>query len=187
VKGVRLDSPDHAAADRQAIRVPRPEEFQPWESCMTINDTWAYRGKDRNFKSADALIRALVKIVSRGGNFLLDVGPQPDGAIQPEFVERLEAVGRWVHRNAAAIYGSTYGPVQGEAAYRTTANGASVYVFAMDEGAREIRVKGLRKAVKSVTALGAGTPVPFTAMADGARIRIAKELWAEGVPVLKVE
>ena len=87
MKGIRLDSPDHTAADKQGIMVPRPEDFQPWEACMTINDTWAYRPKDRNFKSSDTLIYSLVEIISRGGNFLLDVGPQPDGRIQEEFVE----------------------------------------------------------------------------------------------------
>jgi alpha-L-fucosidase len=69
---------------------------------MTINDSWAYRPKDRNFKSPDAIIRALIEVISRGGNLLLDVGPQPDGQIQPEFAERLNAVGAWSRHNAAA-------------------------------------------------------------------------------------
>jgi hypothetical protein len=52
-----MDSADHSGADKQKIKVPRPEDFQPWETCMTITETWAYRTKDRNFKNVDTLIR----------------------------------------------------------------------------------------------------------------------------------
>ena len=58
---------------------------------MTINNTWAYNANDHEFKSAQFLIRSLVEVASRGGNFLLNVGPQPDGQIQPEFQERLRS------------------------------------------------------------------------------------------------
>ena len=104
VRGVRLDSPDHSAADKQAVTVPRAQEFQPWEACMTINDTWAYRPKDQNRKMTDTLIRSLIEVISRGGNFLLDVGPQPDGQIRPEFADRLHRVGEWTRRNAGAVH-----------------------------------------------------------------------------------
>ena len=183
VKGIRLDSPDHTAADKQGIMVPRPEDFQPWEACMTINDTWAYRPKDRNFKSSDTL----VEIISRGGNFLLDVGPQPDGRIQEEFVERLEAVGRWTRKNAAAIYGSTYGPIQGEAQFRTTTRRSSTYVFVMDPSADEIRLRGLNKTVGHVRLAATGKPLPFTLAPQGIRIPVAKELWLDGIPVIEVQ
>jgi alpha-L-fucosidase len=186
LKGIRMDSPDHGAADKQAITVPRPEDFQPWETCMTINETWAYRPKDRNFKSVDTLIRSLIEIISRGGNFLLDVGPQPDGQIQPEFVERLEGIGQWTHRNAAAIYGSTYGPIQGEAAFRTTERGSSTYVFVLDSYAQEIRVEGLQKAVSKVQVVATGMPVAFTATPGGIRIPLTKGLWSEGIPVIEL-
>ncbi len=186
VKGIRMDSPVHSGADQQTIKVPRPEDFQPWETCMTINETWAYRPQDRNFKNVDTLIRSLIEIISRGGNFLLDVGPQPDGQIQSEFVERLEAVGDWTHRNAAAIYGSTYGPIQGEASFRTTERGNSIYVFAMDPSAGDIRVEGLQKTVNKVQMVATGKPVAFTAAPGGIRIPDAKGLWSNGIPVMEL-
>ena len=185
-KGLRMDSPDHSFADRQPITVPRPGQFQPWETCMTINDTWAYRPKDRNFKSADTLIRNMVEIVSRGGNFLLDVGPQPDGRIQPEFVERLQAVGTWVHANAAAIYGSTYGPVQGESAFRTSSRGSNVYVFVMDSSAASIAIGGLKMKTAAVRHLATGRPIPFTQSVGKITITIDRALWSSGLPVLEL-
>jgi alpha-L-fucosidase len=186
VKGVRLDSPNHKEADKQAITVPRPEDFQPWESCMTINHTWAYRPKDRDFKSADALIRALIEVVSRGGNLLLDVGPQPDGQIQPEFVERLEAVGQWTRRNAAAIYGSTYGPIQGQPSCRTTASGASIFVFVMDSTATEVVVTHPDHAVRQVKLVATGKPLAFHPSGKGVRIPLEKAIWEQGIPVLEL-
>jgi alpha-L-fucosidase len=186
VKGIAIDRPDHSAADKPTIAAPCPEDFQPWEACMTINETWAYRPEDRNFKTVDTLLRNFIEIISRGGNLLLDVGPQPDGQIQPEFVERLEALGAWTHRNAAAIYGSTYGPIQGEPSFRTTERGNSVYLFAMDSSAEDIRVEGLRKIVSRVQMVATGKPVAFTATAGGIRIANAKKLWGNGIPVIEL-
>jgi alpha-L-fucosidase len=186
VKGVRLDSPDHSAADKMAITVPRPEEFQPWESCMTINDSWAYRPKDRNFKSPDAIIRALIEVISRGGNLLLDVGPQPDGQIQPEFAERLNAVGAWTRHNAAAIYGSTYGPIQGQQAYRTTARAASTFVFVMDETATEVIVSPINRPVHQARLVSNGKPLAFHPSGKGIRVPLDKSLWESGIPVLEL-
>jgi alpha-L-fucosidase len=186
VKGVRLDSPDHSAADKLAVTVPQPEEFQPWESCMTINNTWAYRPQDRNFKSPEALIRALIEVISRGGNLLLDVGPQPDGQIQPEFVERLEAVGKWTRSNAAAIYGSTYGPIQGQPSYRTSARGASIFVFVMEEAAAEVVVSPLGRPVRQVRLVANGKPLAFHSDRNGLRIPLERVFWENGIPVLEL-
>jgi alpha-L-fucosidase len=186
VKGVRLDSPNHKEADKLAITVPRPEDFQPWESCLTINNTWAYRPKDRDFKTADALIRSLIEVISRGGNLLLDVGPQPDGQIQLEFVERLEAVGRWTKLNAAAIYGSTYGPIQGQESLRATARGASVFIFVMDEMATELMVPHLDHPVSRARLVATGKPLVFHPSGKGIRIPIDKAMWEQGIPVLEL-
>jgi alpha-L-fucosidase len=186
VKGTRMDSPDHSAADKMAAEIPRLEDFQPWETCMTINNTWAYRPKDRNFKSTDALIRTLIEVISRGGNFLLDVGPQPDGLIQPEFVERLQAMGEWTKRNAAAIYGTTFGPLQGHFAYRTTSRGTSVFVFVMDSDAAEVLVGALSRPVHQVKMLATGEPLAFHSSANAIRVPLDKALWEHGIPVLQI-
>lgn len=180
-----MSGPLHVA-DGISTTVPRPEDFQPWEACMTINGTWAYRPKDRDFKSSDALIRALIEIISRGGNLLLDVGPQPDGQIQSEFVERLEAVGRWTGLNAAAIYGSTYGPIQGQPSYRATAHGASIYIFVMDEIGTEVIVSHLDRPVSKVTLVATGKPLSFHLSGKGIRIPLDKALWEQGIPVLEL-
>ncbi len=83
-----------------------------WESCMTMNDTWGYKSYDQNWKSAETLIRNLIDIASKGGNYLLNVGPTAEGEIPPPSVERLAAVGRWMQANGQSIYGTQASPFE---------------------------------------------------------------------------
>ena len=76
-----------------------------WESCMTINDTWGYKSYDTDFKSDETLLFNLIDIVSKGGNYLLNVGPTPEGEIPTPEVDRLKAMGSWLKVNGEAIYG----------------------------------------------------------------------------------
>jgi alpha-L-fucosidase len=87
-----------------------------WETCMTINDTWGYKSNDTNFKSVDTLLHNLIDVVSKGGNYLLNVGPDSTGTIPQPEQDRLLAIGRWLAANGEAIYGtqgSTLGDTHG--------------------------------------------------------------------------
>jgi alpha-L-fucosidase len=83
-----------------------------WESCMTMNDTWGYKSFDQNWKSAETLIRNLIDIASKGGNYLLNVGPTAEGEIPAPSVERLAAIGRWMDINGESIYGTQASPFE---------------------------------------------------------------------------
>src|SRR5207248_11717933 len=144
---------DTTINDKLNSAVPRPEEFQLWETCMTINNQWAYNQKDRDFKSAQFLIRGLVEVASRGGNFLLNVGPRPDGTIQPEFQELLRAIGDWLSINGDSIYGTTYGPVQGMGSIRTTAKGNKIFVHVLEWPAAALEIRGIKPRVFSALLL----------------------------------
>lgn len=82
-----------------------------WEACMTINNTWGYSETDRNYKSATILLRNLIDIASKGGNYLINVGPDAKGIIPEPQVERLREVGKWLKVNGDAIYGTQASPL----------------------------------------------------------------------------
>ncbi len=149
---------------------PRPDEFQPWETCMTINGTWAYNKNDRRFKSTTDLLHALIDAASKGGNFLLNVGPTPEGTIQPEFQERLRAMGAWLKVNGEAIYGTTYGPLQDLPSGRTTAKGKTVYLFAYELPKTELEVP--LAGVRRVRLLAGSRELKYTRTSNGVRIPV---------------
>ena len=101
-----------------------PEQYIPaqgypgrdWESCMTMNDTWGYKQDDTNFKSTETLLRNLIDIASKGGNYLLNIGPMQTGEVPAAEIERLQEVGKWLAVNGGSIYGTQatlFGPEAG--------------------------------------------------------------------------
>jgi alpha-L-fucosidase len=83
-----------------------PQEYD-WESCMTMNNTWGYKQYDTNWKSVPTLIRMLVSAASRGGNYLLNIGPDNTGTVPQASLDRLNTIGNWMVKYSASIYGTT--------------------------------------------------------------------------------
>jgi alpha-L-fucosidase len=117
-----------------------PEQFIPatgypgrdWETCMTMNDTWGYKSYDDHWKPTETLIRNLVDIASKGGNYLLNVGPTSEGLIPAPSAERLKAVGQWMRINHEGIYHTTASPFKrlpwGRCTKKLTGSGATLYL-----------------------------------------------------------
>jgi len=103
-----------------------------WETCMTMNDTWGYKAYDENWKSPEDLIRKLADIASKGGNFLLNVGPTPEGLIPAASARRLQALGRWMAVNAESIHGTSASPIGRPAWGRCSAKGDKLYLHVFD-------------------------------------------------------
>ena len=100
----------------------------PLEMCETINNSWGYNSNDKNFKSTKDLIHYLVKAAGNNANFLLNIGPCPDGTIQPEFVERLQELGVWLKKNGQSIYETRGGPIEPMSWGVATQKGNKIYL-----------------------------------------------------------
>jgi len=107
-----------------------------WETCMTMNDTWGFKSYDANWKSADMLLQNLIDIASKGGNYLLNVGPTSEGLIPEPSVERLQVVGRWMQTNGEAIHGTQASPFQalawGRCTQKAMTGGTRLYLHVFD-------------------------------------------------------
>ncbi|HTY59922.1 MAG TPA: alpha-L-fucosidase [Bacteroidota bacterium] len=107
-----------------------------WETCMTMNDHWGYNSHDTHWKSSKELIRTLVDVASKGGNFLLNVGPTAEGLFPEASIERLQAIGDWMKVNGDAIHGTTASPFKslpwGRCTQRRTPGGSILYLHVFD-------------------------------------------------------
>jgi alpha-L-fucosidase len=181
---VHFNAVDQSVNQQLKPGVPSPEDFQLWETCMTINNTWAYNQNDHSYKSSQFLIRSLVEVASRGGNFLLNVGPGPDGTIQPEFQERLRAIGNWLAVNGDSIYGTMYGPIQGISAIRTTAKRDTIFIHVFDWPSTAFEVSGLKRKVVSAHLLATGQSLSFRQSETGLQVDLPSRAPDENVSVL---
>jgi alpha-L-fucosidase len=152
---------------------PPPENFRLWEECMTINDTWAYNKNDRRYKPVKQLVQILADVASKGGNFLLDVGPTPEGTIQPEFAERLRGMGKWLRVNGDSIYGTTYGPLQNLPFGKTTAKGDTVYLHVFDwPSTSTLHLNGLSSRILEASVMATGEKLQFQRQSSGVTINV---------------
>jgi len=142
------DLGDYDSAGDNQISVGKVK--RPWETPVTMNDTWGFRKDDHNWKSAQVLIRQLAATTSRGGNYLLNVGPTSEGVIPPESVERLAEVGKWTKVNGDSIYATSASPFPYELPWGviTTKPGRLyLHVFQWPRQ-RELEIYGLRSKVE---------------------------------------
>jgi alpha-L-fucosidase len=139
-----------------------------WESCMTMNRHWGWNKSDTGWKSSEDLIRKLVDITSKGGNFLLNIGPKPDGTFPQESIDRMAAMGRWMDVNGESVYGTTASPFGAVPFGRVTAklDEKKLYLHVFDwpkDGVLELPglsspVTGVHLLVKPDAALDHSTP-----------------------------
>ena len=152
------------------------ESGRAWESCMTLNDSWGFNRGDDGWKTPKTIVSNLAICAQGGGNYLLNIGPKPDGSIPEETVTVLEAVGKWLDTNGKAVYGTERGSSGGNPNANYTRRGNTLYIhqqywpghtpaaewLSFFQPETVIAIGGLKAKVKSARLLKTGQSVTFT-------------------------
>jgi alpha-L-fucosidase len=157
----RPNFPGDTKTPEQKIPTQAELDGKDWETCMTMNSSWGYKSFDSNWKSTSTLIHNLVDIASKGGNYLLNIGPKEDGTVPQESIDRLREIGKWMKVNSEAIYASKASPVAtlswGRVTRKVTPQTTTLYFSVFDwpkDG--KLFVPGLKNAIISAKLLGGG-------------------------------
>ncbi|HOI50041.1 MAG TPA: alpha-L-fucosidase, partial [Prolixibacteraceae bacterium] len=155
-------------------KIPGADELdgRDWETCMTMNGTWGFKSYDHNWKSPETLIRNLCDIASKGGNYLLNVGPTAEGEFPQASIDILKKIGEWMNVNSEAIYAtkaSPFGVLPWGRCTRKEANGNTIlYLSVFDWPANgKLTVPGLTNKIKKAELLAGGARLKTAAGPDG--------------------
>ncbi|MFC1563569.1 alpha-L-fucosidase [candidate division KSB1 bacterium] len=164
-------------------RVPDKALPYPWETCMTLTRSWGYN-KNPVYKSPEQIIHTLINIISRGGNYILNVGPTPEGILEQEALNRLKEVGRWMRVNGEAVYGTRQYRTFGEGSdirYTLSKDGKFVYAFALKLPGTELKLIEVTPEENSeIVLLGYDEPVQWSSKDEKIIIKLPETVMAEG-------
>ena len=144
----------------------------PLETCETMNGAWGFNIHDKNFKSTTQLVQYLVKAAGSNANFLLNVGPMPNGKIQPEFVKTLGEMGEWMKVYGEAVYGTRGGPIDPHPWGVTTIKGTKVYVHLMGESDENLLLKDFGKKIRKAYLFDDQSAIVFKQNEFGINIKV---------------
>jgi alpha-L-fucosidase len=180
-------------------RIPNLSELdgKDWETCMTMNETWGYKSYANNWKSIETLVRNLIDIASKGGNYLLNVGPKADGTFPQESIDILKGMGAWMRVNGEAIYDTKASPFglfpwgrctkKDPDSYRDGTN-TTLYISVFDwpkDG--KLTLPGLKNKVSSAKLLANGAVLKTKKTKEGLDIFIPKQGIDPIATVIKIE
>jgi alpha-L-fucosidase len=175
-------------------RIPNLSQLdgKDWETCMTMNDTWGYKSYDNNWKSLKTIIQNTADIASKGGNYLLNVGPKADGTFPQESIDLLKGMGAWMKINGESIYGtkaSPFGVFQwGRCTKKEAGNNTTLYftVFEWPDDSK-LSIPGLKNGIISAKLLANNTALKTEKDGDGIVIKVPEKAIDPNATVIKVE
>lgn len=161
---------------------------RPWESCMTVSahDHWAWGGPQDGVKPVSACLEMLIRGAGGDGNILLNVGPRPDGMIDPAQAKLLKQIGDWLAKNGESIYGTRGGPWKPTANLASTRRDNQIYLHIMKSDAGRVELPALPAEIKSAALLN-GTDVKFSQRDGMLRLEIPADLLDATDTIVKLE
>lgn len=175
MKIVRRLQPNILVNDRLEVGgdLVTPEQYQPrgwmerggkrvlWEACQTLNGSWGYHRDNQDWKSVDMLVKMLVDTVSKGGNLLLNVGPNARGEFEPRALDRLRGMGEWMRLHNRSIYDCTASEFTAPVDCRYTQNGNRLYLHLYSWPFKHVHLEGLSERIEYAQLLNDGSEIPF--------------------------
>jgi len=159
----------------------------PLEVCETINGSWGFNLQDRKHKSDKELIHYLIKAAGYGSNMLLNVGPMPNGKIQPKHETSLKAIGKWLALNAESIYGTQRGPIAPTDDFVSTQKGKTVYLHILNPMLNIIHMGLVPVKIKNIRSLNSQYSIPFRNDKFGLVIDVSRLTKDEIDTVIQIE
>ncbi len=159
----------------------------PLEYCDTISKSWGYDANEKDFKTVEYLIQRMVKAAGRNCNFVLNVGPKPDGTIQDEFVERFAKIGEWMKANGETIHGTRGGPIPPRPWGVSTQKGDRVFVHVLDWPYAELALPLADRKVTRIRSFRGGKEIPFRQSELGVLVTIPDEVREKVDTILVIE
>lgn len=148
----------------------------PLETCETMNHSWGFNLQDKNYKSTKDLIQYLVKAAGYNSNFLLNVGPMPDGKIQPEFIQTLKEMGAWTDKYGETIYGTRGGPVAPKTWGVTTQKDNKIYVHVLNAEDNNLLIPDFGKKIKSISVFDTAAKLKYKQDSFGITISLPSDM-----------
>ncbi|MGH2564142.1 MAG: alpha-L-fucosidase, partial [Ginsengibacter sp.] len=163
---------DLPGQNNSGLSFQKPSAQLPLETCETMNNSWGFNITDTSYKSVKQLIHYLVNAAGRNANFLLNVGPMPNGKIQPEFIDTLKKIGKWLQADGESIYGTTGNIISPQKWGVITGKSKTLYMHIMDNPVNEsyILIPELKEKIIAASSFPEGSKTKFKQIKEGTYI-----------------
>jgi len=178
---------DLPGQNKSGLSFQKPSDQLPLETCETMNNSWGFDIKDDNYKSLNTLVHYLVNAAGRNANFLLNVGPQPNGIIQQEFQDTLKEMGKWMDKYGESIYGTRGNVMPPQNWGVVTSKDKKIFVHILKDSIQPIIIEGIKDKIKSCQLMGSGGEVKYKQDKNGVSIDINNIDLKEPDTIIEIE
>ena len=178
---------DLPGQNKSGLSFQKPSDQLPLETCETMNNSWGFDIKDDNYKSLNTLVHYLVNAAGRNANFLLNVGPQPNGIIQQEFQDTLKEMGKWMDKYGESIYGTRGNVMPPQNWGVVTSKDKKIFVHILKDSVQPIIIEGIKDKIKSCQLMGSVGEVKYKQDKSGVSIDINNIDLKEPDTIIEIE
>ena len=178
---------DLPGQNKSGLSFQKPSDQLPLETCETMNNSWGFNIKDDNYKPVNTLIHYLVNAAGRNANFLLNVGPQPNGIIQEEFRDTLKQIGKWMNKFGESIYGTRGNIMPPQDWGVVTSKENKIFVHILKDSIQPVVITGIKNKIKSCRLMGSGEQVKYDQNKNKVTIRLDGIALVEPDTIIEIE